>query len=125
MADRPHALVLEDDADLNNLFAEALRMAGYQVTGFLDSKQALAWLSGVTPALIVLDLNLPVLSGEDFLAQISKDPRNAGTRIIIASADEQTVKELADSVDLALVKPISFTQLRDLAARLHPDFKAA
>jgi hypothetical protein len=40
--------------------------------------------------------------------------------VVIATADPQMADELQDRSDLVLLKPVSFNQLRDLAARLAP-----
>jgi DNA-binding response OmpR family regulator len=72
----------------------------------------------------LLDLHLPGVSGERILQLIRSDPRLAGTRVIIASADPRTVRLLEAEADIALVKPVTFGQLRDLAARFHPAFAA-
>jgi CheY-like chemotaxis protein len=52
------------------------------------------------------------------LRQIRADARLAGTRVIIATADPLMAQTLNDAADLVLIKPISFSQLRDLAKQL-------
>lgn len=116
-----NALVIEDEDDLATLFAEALRHAGFETGVVSDGREAERRLLSVKPWLVVLDLHLPHVSGSDILYFIRADPRLAATHVIIASADERTVKLLEDVADLALLKPITFSQLRDLAARFHPD----
>jgi DNA-binding response OmpR family regulator len=114
------ALIIEDEDDLATLFAEALRHAGFETRIVSDGREAQESLVSVVPWLVVLDLHLPNVSGSDILHFIRSDPRLAGTRVIIASADDRSVQLLEDVADLALVKPITFSQLRDLAARFHP-----
>ena len=46
------------------------------------------------------------------------DGRLSATRVLITTADPSTAQVLEDQADLVLIKPVSFTQLRDLAARL-------
>ena len=67
---------------------------------------------------MVLDLHIPTITGEVLLRQIRSDPRLADTRIILATADALRAEVLRPEVDMVLLKPISFTQLSDLAARL-------
>jgi CheY-like chemotaxis protein len=75
---------------------------------------------GSTPFLILLDMHLPHVSGEQLLAQIKQDERFAGTTIIITTADARMGEAYVDQVDFVMIKPISFVQLRDLTSRLKP-----
>jgi DNA-binding response OmpR family regulator len=112
------ALVIEDDEAHANLFSEALEGAGFEVEVFRDGKTGLSRLSDVMPTVVVLDINLPHVSGVDILRFIRSDARLAKTRVIIASANSQITATLHDVADLVLMKPVSYVQLCDLAARL-------
>jgi DNA-binding response OmpR family regulator len=112
------AFVIEDDANLVELFSEALRRAGYDAESIQSGDTAIERLSEVVPSVVVLDLHLPKVSGMDILAYINSNERFASTRVIIASADATLAETLHDQADLVLVKPVSFPQLRDLAKRL-------
>jgi DNA-binding response OmpR family regulator len=114
------ALIIEDENDLAVLFAEALRYASYEPHIANDGQQARAALVSIKPVLVVLDLHLPHESGIDLLHFIRADPGLAHTRVIVASADDRSVRLVEELADLTLVKPITFTQLRDLAARFLP-----
>jgi DNA-binding response OmpR family regulator len=116
----PLALIIEDDEDLATIFAQALQAAQFETEILKDGRQALARLADIEPAVVVLDLHLPRVSGEDILHQIHADTRLANTRVMIASADSLTAERLRSEADLVLLKPISFSQMRDLAARLRP-----
>jgi CheY-like chemotaxis protein len=59
------------------------------------------------------------VSGEDILKQIRSDERLEHTVIVIATADARLGEAYTDIADFVLIKPITFTQLRDLTARLH------
>lgn len=114
------ALIIEDDADLANIFAQALQVAEYAVEVIRDGKQALELLEAATPNVVVLDLHLPHVSGQDILRRIRAQARLAETRVILATADAILADSLRDEADLVLIKPISFRQMHDLAARLRP-----
>jgi two-component system cell cycle response regulator DivK len=114
------AMIIEDNEDLAIIFAEALQAAGFDTGIIQDGDTALARLETSVPNIIILDLHLPHVSGEDILKRIRADERLAGTRVIIATADPRMADMLKDRADLVLLKPISFGQLRDLAARLSP-----
>jgi two-component system cell cycle response regulator DivK len=116
----PFALIIEDDPRLAHIFAEALRIAEFEVEIVQDGKAALGRLAATTPTVVVLDLHLPHLSGADILTQIRADQRLAETRVIVATADAMRAEPLRNKADLVLLKPISFHQLTTLARRLRP-----
>jgi len=116
------ALIIEDDEDLANIFAEALRGIGYEVELVADGKIAQERLkNGAAPFLVLLDMHLPHVSGADLLTNIiKKDERLSKTMVIITTADARMGDTYGDQVDFVLIKPISFVQLRDLTNRLKP-----
>jgi len=116
------ALIIEDDEDLANIFAEALRGIDYEVEHIADGKLADERLrSGAAPFLILLDMHLPHISGGDLLNVIKQDQRFEKTIVIITTADARMGDMYSDQVDFVMIKPISFVQLRDLTARLKPN----
>jgi CheY-like chemotaxis protein len=112
------ALIIEDNSDLAIIFSQALQAAGFATGIIQDGDQALARLAITTPDVVVLDLHMPRVSGLEILRCIRADTRLAGTRVIVATADMRATDMLQDQADLVLIKPVSFTQLRDLAGRL-------
>jgi two-component system KDP operon response regulator KdpE len=117
---KPLALVIEDDVDASIIFAGALRAAGYETEIIRQGRAALQRLEARVPDAVVLDLHLPYVSGADILSRIRTDDRLVETRVIITTADPEMANSLHDQADLILIKPISFVQLRDLAARMLP-----
>jgi CheY-like chemotaxis protein len=114
------ALVVEDDENLAEIFSLSLQAAGYNTEISTDGQQALARLAEIVPDLIVLDLNLPHVSGREILRAIRSNSRLARTRVILATAEDRQADFLSDQADLTLLKPISPGQLSQLAARLRP-----
>ncbi len=116
------ALIIEDDEDLANIFAEALRGIGFEVEHIADGQVAQERLkNGTTPFLILLDMHLPHVSGGDLLTNvIKKEEHLANTIVIITTADARMGETYAEAVDFVMIKPISFVQLRDLTSRLKP-----
>jgi len=113
----PLAFIVEDDPQLSQIFLLTLSEA-FEVEAITDGTQALARLSEVVPVLVVLDINLPGASGAQILQAIRADLRFEATRVILATADSRQASELQDKADIVLLKPISITQLRELANRL-------
>ncbi|HKJ38388.1 MAG TPA: response regulator [Anaerolineales bacterium] len=115
------ALIIEDDEDLADIFAEALRGVGFEVDHAADGKIAQEKIQGeAVPFLVLLDMHLPHISGAELLAEMKADERFASTLIIITTADARMGEAYSDQADFVLIKPISFVQLRDLTARLKP-----
>jgi|SRR5579859_1950500 len=112
------AIVVEDDSGVGGVYVEALKQAGFTTELFTNGRAALARLAVAVPDLVLLDLNLPVVSGETILQAIRDDSRLAATRIIITTGESHRAQELQSRADLVLVKPVSATQLSDLAARM-------
>jgi two-component system cell cycle response regulator DivK len=118
--DNPLAFVIEDDEAHAELFSEALQKAEFEVEVFRDGQAALSRLADATPALVVLDLHLPHVSGSDILNYIRGDSRLAKIRVVLATADPQMADMVRKKADLVLIKPISYFQLRELVTRLRP-----
>ena len=118
MSSNRFALIVEDEIDLAIIFSKALQEAGFETQIVRAGDTALMWLTSTQPQIVILDLHLPRVSGEDILKQIRADDRLAETKVIISTADPRLGELLQDQADLVLLKPIGFSQLRDLAARL-------
>ena len=84
--------IIDDDAAIGNLEQEVLERAGYAVLRAYSGTEALLLLKSCRPDLILLDLMLPGLSGEEVL------PRLQGIPVIVVSAKAA----VQDKVDLLL-----------------------
>ena len=113
----PLALIVEDEYDIANIFAKAAQAAGFEASIALDGETALTWLAVHTPTIVILDLRLPGISGEQVLDHIRADQRLTEANVIIATAYTIISQRVQDTADWILTKPIGFAQLRDLAAR--------
>ncbi len=114
---KPLALIIEDDPTLNEIFTLTLG-TDFETETILDGDTAMSRLADVVPALVVLDLHLPGKPGREILASIRADARLSETRVILATADRQQADLINEQADIVLLKPISPTQLKDLAQRL-------
>ncbi len=112
------ALIIEDDNDLAELFAMTLGGAGFDTEIALAGDIGMERLEVLNPDLVVLDLYLPNVGGADILERIRSDERLKETRVIVVTAGVRAAEVLQDKADLILVKPLDFSQLRDLAVRL-------
>lgn len=75
-----HILIIDDDVHIGNMLYEVLTSEGYKVSRAYSGTEAVLLLSNMKPDLILLDLMLPGLSGEEIL------PKIKGIPVIIISA---------------------------------------
>ncbi len=120
MSEHPLALIIEDDEDLSIIFNEALHAAGFATVVIRDGQEATEHLAGDTdtPDVIVLDLHLPHVPGTELLTQIRAHPRLKDVQVVITTADARMAEMTEGTADFVLIKPISFSLLRDLSSRL-------
>lgn len=76
-------LVVEDSKFLRVATARALTTAGYEVISSSDGEQALALAREHLPALILLDVMLPKMTGPDVMKNLKKDPTTAAIPVIM------------------------------------------
>jgi CheY-like chemotaxis protein len=114
----PLALLIEDNEAVAEVFQTALALAEFEVEPIKDGRAALDRLATVAPAVILLDLHLPRVSGDEVLRFIRSETRLANTKVILATADLMRAESLEGEADFILVKPFGFTQLHDLAKQI-------
>jgi CheY-like chemotaxis protein len=117
---KPLALIIEDDLDLSEIYSIAVRSGGFETEAIHDGQLALDRLSGIPPALIILDMHLPHVGGASILEQIRATSQLAKTSVIVTTADAQLGDNVREQADLVLLKPVGVDQLRELAKRLLP-----
>ena len=106
-------LIIEDDEYISELIEFNLTKEGYEVITAKDANEGLMFLKNNDIDLILLDLMLPGLQGEEFLELIkSKEKRDFPILIITAKTNEELfVKLLKNGADDFLIKPFSIKVL--------------
>ncbi len=116
---QPHAFVVDDDENLGQAFKMALELCGFKVTQITDSTQALAQIIAHKPDVVLLDMQMPMLSGAEVLQTIRATPEVAHTKVIVASANHLMLDHaIQDMANLVLQKPVSLSQIIDFARRM-------
>ena len=118
-AESERLLVADDDRDIRDLVAFKLQQAGFTVETVEDGLAALTSARASRPALAVLDVMMPGLSGVDVARELRADPGTARVPIIMltAKAQERDVEAgFASGADDYVVKPFS---PRELVSRVH------
>jgi len=81
---KPLVLIVEDHQVSRKVLAELLSMTGYDVIEAADGSEALATLiNGARPDVILLDLEMPVMDGWEFMKRQHRDPRFSTIPIIV------------------------------------------
>lgn len=117
---RPHAIIVEDESSLSEIYKVALTQAGYFVQTIHNGTDAIKHLRKVSPRLLLLDLNLPGASGDEILDSIEDVDAYKDTKIFLISANARMGRHLANKVDLVLEKPVRFNLLIRLAEKFKP-----
>jgi CheY-like chemotaxis protein len=82
-------LVVEDDEDNRRFLKELLQTDSHEVHTARDGSDALDWLHAqrILPHCILLDLDMPVMTGQELVRHLQAEPRLADIRIIVLSGD--------------------------------------
>jgi CheY-like chemotaxis protein len=107
-------MIIEDEADAVELFAEMMHLNGYRVLKAYAGEPALALLAQERPDVILLDVMMPEMSGIDVLRSIRSDPELALTPVVIVSAlatPADISTGLSAGASAYLTKPVSYVDL--------------
>jgi CheY-like chemotaxis protein len=124
-------LLVEDDPGHARLIAKNLQRAkiSNEIITFTDGQQALAYLFGLdangnhtpAPLLVLLDLNLPVVSGYQVLEQMKSHERTRHIPVIILTTtdDPQEIRRCYElGCNVYVVKPVEYTQFAEAIQKL-------
>ena len=117
--DAPHVLVVDDSAVLRAVVCAGLEGAGARVTTASDGEEALALAAADPPDVILLDIEMPGLSGFDVLGLLQEDPVLAVAPVVFLTgraSTEDLVEALEQGAHDYLQKPFEPTEL---IARVH------
>lgn len=109
-------LVVEDDDAIRELLVELLESEGHTVRAARHGEEALAVLDGAPlPALVLLDLMMPVMNGEQFLqAWRARAPEAAAVPVYVLTAARS---EIGVAVTGRLAKPVDIDDILALASK--------
>ncbi|HAL90275.1 MAG TPA: response regulator [Erythrobacter sp.] len=117
-------LVVEDN-DLNRkLFCDVLKANGHEVVPVADGRNVVATAQRFVPDLVIMDIQLPHVSGIDLIGQLKADAALAGVPVLAVTAyagkgDEERIRD-AGAADY-LAKPVSIGPFMAAVKALLPD----
>lgn len=116
--EKPLVLIVEDERDIAALFRHVMDLAGYRTEVAANGKTALERLADCQPAVVLLDLSLPGISGVNVLQRMRVDESLKEIPVVVITAYAELAESMAVEPDLVMLKPVSPVQLTDLVQRL-------
>ena len=113
-------LIIEDEEDAAELFAEMMRVSGFRVLKTSNSAPALDMMIAEPPDVVILDIMMPDISGLDILRQMRSDPDLANIPVVVVSAKSMPAdikKGMEAGASTYLTKPVGFLDLKDAVER--------
>lgn len=110
---KPKLVIVDDEADIRRLIAFLLRT--YELYEAENGERALELIREVQPALVLLDVMMPEMSGLEVLGTLQKNPLTASIPVVLLSAKGQTQEidqGLRSGAARYLVKPFESQTLR-------------
>lgn len=116
-------IVVEDEPDAAEMFAEMMRVSGYDVIKIYSSTPAIGIISAEQPDLVILDVMMPDVSGLEVLRFMRREPKLKDIPVILVSAKSMPsdIKTGMDAgASLYLTKPVGFLELKNAVDELVP-----
>ncbi|KAA3618322.1 MAG: DNA-binding response regulator [Calditrichaeota bacterium] len=113
-----HLFIVEDDSDITEILRDNLNREGYKTTAHIDGAEALDAIIKLLPDLIILDLNLPGMSGFEVCKYIRSNDSTSEIPIIMLTARGEEIDKIIGfeaGADDYVTKPFS---PRELLARV-------
>jgi DNA-binding response OmpR family regulator len=108
-------MVIEDEPDAAEMFAEMMRVSGFRVLKMFSSTPAIPIIAQEKPDLIILDVMMPDVSGLEVLRYMRREPELAKIPVIVVSAKSMPsdIKTGLDAgASMYLTKPVGFLDLK-------------
>jgi CheY-like chemotaxis protein len=113
-------LIIEDEEDAAELFAEMMRVSGFRVVKTSSSAPAIPMIIAQKPDVVLLDIMMPDISGLDILRQMRRDPALVNIPVVVVSAKSlpTDIKHgMEAGASTYLTKPVGFFDLKEAVER--------
>ncbi len=107
-ADLKLCLVVDDSRVVRKVARRILEDLGFEVAEAADGSEGLAWVRTAMPDVILLDWNMPVMNGLEFVRRLRKEPEGDKPRVVFCSVenDLDRIREALDEgADEYIMKP--------------------
>ena len=109
-------LAIDDENDVLLIIRTALESEGYEILTASNGVDGLAIAREEKPDLIILDMMMPEMGGEEVIEELKNDPETDTIRVMILTAisERKKIQEMLDKgADYYIVKPFEFKELID------------
>ncbi|MBI5946370.1 MAG: response regulator [Chloroflexi bacterium] len=114
-ASQKTVMIIEDEPDAAELFAEMMRINGYRVIKVVSNAPSMSMLSKEKPDVVLLDIMMPDVSGLDILGYMRREADLVNIPVIVVSAKSMPgdIKVgLEAGASIYLTKPVGFLDLK-------------
>lgn len=112
-----HALLVDDSRTVRMVLGRMLRDAGFEVAEAANGRDALDVIdAGLAPELVLVDWNMPVMNGLDFVAAVRGAPYSSTARIMMVTTETeapQVSRALEAGADEYAMKPFTADTIRE------------
>ncbi len=108
-------MIIEDEPDAAEMFAEMMRVSGFHVIKMFSSAPAIPMISQERPDIIILDIMMPDISGLEVLRYVRREPDLQSIPVIVVSAKSMPgdIKiGIEAGASIYLTKPVGFLDLK-------------
>jgi two-component system chemotaxis response regulator CheY len=91
-------LVVDDSRVIRKVARRILEEIGFDIAEASDGMEALAWCRAAMPDAILLDWNMPVMTGIEFLRQLRREPGGEGPKVVFCTV-ENNVERIREALD--------------------------
>jgi DNA-binding response OmpR family regulator len=113
-------LIVEDEEDAAELFAEMMRVSGFRVIKTSKSQPAIAIMTEEKPDLVLLDIMMPEVSGIEILRQMRSDSELSDIPVIVLTAKSMPTdikNGMEAGASTYITKPVGFQELKEAVER--------
>jgi CheY-like chemotaxis protein len=111
-------LLVEDEVSIREMLRHALEAAGYVVVDTHDGAQVVELASGILPDMIILDVNLPHLSGWEVMQQLQIEPATRTIPVIVYTASPDRTRALRLGAAAFVAKPATPADVIDVVRQV-------
>jgi two-component system chemotaxis response regulator CheY len=123
MGEPKTALIVDDSASIRQMVAFTLKEGGFAVLEATNGKEALERLDGGKVALIITDLNMPVMDGLTFIRELRNRSQSKHTPVLMLTTEsQQSMKQAGRAAGATgwLIKPFNPERLLQVIAKVVP-----